>query len=106
MKPPKILHKLMETGRNYSFPKQTWRRSGSCPQGTIPIRRIPTGPGNEIANRTDPPFFSYGRPSPAVTNEKFQANGKLEVRARMIITGIMLLPFEGWKYFIHMLGCR
>uniref|UniRef100_K3ZF08 Neprosin PEP catalytic domain-containing protein n=1 Tax=Setaria italica TaxID=4555 RepID=K3ZF08_SETIT len=78
MKPPKILHKLMETGRNYSFPKQTWRRSGSCPQGTIPIRRIPTGPGNEIANRTDPPFFSYGRPSPAVTNEKFQANGKLE----------------------------
>ncbi|CAL5096353.1 unnamed protein product [Urochloa decumbens] len=63
----------------YSFPKQTWRRSGSCPKGTIPIGRVPTGAAEEIANRTDLPFSSYRRRT--VTNEKFQANGKLEVHS-------------------------
>lgn len=33
----------MSTAQNESFrsiPFQTWQRSGSCPEGTIPIRRV------------------------------------------------------------------
>ena len=72
--PPKILHKLK--GRNYSFPEQTWRRSGSCPEGTIPIRRKPTSADDEAAKRSLP-FFSYAHPTDAAIKD--EGKGKLEV---------------------------
>ncbi|KAL6640478.1 hypothetical protein ACP70R_021601 [Stipagrostis hirtigluma subsp. patula] len=87
MEPPKILHKI--EGRNYSFPEQTWRRSGSCPEGTIPIRRKPTSADDEIANRTLP-FFSYGRPTRETTQEDGKA-GKLEIAAAYAVNG----PYHG-----------
>ncbi|TVU20240.1 hypothetical protein EJB05_36442 [Eragrostis curvula] len=67
--PPKIHHKLLVT--NESFHQQTWRKSGSCPEGTVPVRRQPTGFNAEVANRTRP-FFTYGRPATTITDKKFQ----------------------------------
>ncbi|TVU50719.1 hypothetical protein EJB05_02106, partial [Eragrostis curvula] len=86
MEPPKILDKLR--GRNYSFPKQTWQRSGSCPEGTIPILRKPTGAGDDIANRTIP-LSPYGRPTNA--NIQDEGNGKLEIAAAYAVSG----PYHG-----------
>ena len=53
--PPKVAYKVK--GRNYSLPEQTWRRSGSCPEGTIPIPRKPISVDGDVANRSLP-FFS------------------------------------------------
>lgn len=64
-------------GRNYNFPEQTWRRSGSCPEGTIPVRRKPVSTDDDIANRTLP-FFSYTRPASDIIIQD-EGTGKLEV---------------------------
>ncbi|KAL6618743.1 hypothetical protein ACP70R_033882 [Stipagrostis hirtigluma subsp. patula] len=93
--PPKI--KTLRNnllGRNFSFPQQTWRRSGSCPEGTIPIRRRPTtaGADDKIAN----PFPSHGRAT--ATDEKAQADGKLEIAAAYGVNG----PYHGASAAIPM----
>jgi hypothetical protein len=72
--PPKILHKLK--GRNYSVPEQTWRRSGSCPEGTVPIRRTPTTADSEAAKHSLR-FFSYAHPTDVTIQD--EGKGKLEV---------------------------
>ncbi|XP_044984886.1 uncharacterized protein LOC123452309 [Hordeum vulgare subsp. vulgare] len=84
--PPKIVHKLK--GRNYSLPEQTWRRSGSCPEGTIPIRRKPIAIDDDVANRSLR-FFSYVHP----TDESVQdeGNGKVEIAAAYAVNG----PYHG-----------
>lgn len=82
MAPPKIGHKLMR--RNNNFPEQTWRRNGSCPEGTIPIRKKkPTSIHDEIANRTIF-FFSYtAHPSDDKIITKDEGIGKIEVSGRL-----------------------
>ncbi|XBH72730.1 hypothetical protein VPH35_099961 [Triticum aestivum] len=84
--PPKVVYKLK--GRNYSLPEQTWRRSGSCPEGTIPIPRKPIGVDGDVANRSLP-FFSYAHPTDMSIQD--EGNGKLEIAAAYALNG----PYHG-----------
>ncbi|CAN1219153.1 hypothetical protein LINPERPRIM_LOCUS1531 [Linum perenne] len=48
-----IHHETVSASRRSHLPEQVWRRSGSCPQGTIPIRRGTAKTGKEEVETLD-----------------------------------------------------
>lgn len=79
--------------RNYKIPEQTWRRNGSCPDGTVPIRRMPANVNREVAS-TNHSFRLFGRPTGETVQD--EANGKEEVSPLDF-----LLFFHMNPYIVH-----
>uniref|UniRef100_A0A0D9XNR5 Neprosin PEP catalytic domain-containing protein n=1 Tax=Leersia perrieri TaxID=77586 RepID=A0A0D9XNR5_9ORYZ len=98
LKPSVDPPKMMVSGRNNSHKfavEQAWRRSGSCPEGSIPIRRTPASANATIANQTLPFFSLYGRPAPTnitIQDEaSVEGNYSVEIAAAYAVNG----PYHG-----------
>ncbi|XP_006663787.1 uncharacterized protein LOC102717299 [Oryza brachyantha] len=105
MGPPKIVEKMMAMRRNNSHmiaAEQTWQRSDSCPEGSIPVRRTPANAGATVANQTLAFFSSYGRPPPPTNITTIQdeagkqSNYNLEIAAAYGVSG----PYHGASAWI------
>jgi hypothetical protein len=89
---PKLLDRLAE--RNYRVPEQTWRRNGSCPDGTVPIRRMPANVNSEFASHSNRSFRLFGRPTATGETIKDEANGKEEVSVLDIVLPYICTAFS------------
>ncbi|KAL3818978.1 hypothetical protein ACJIZ3_004883 [Penstemon smallii] len=90
--------KKMSEGRNIgtnpiTTTTQVWQRSGSCPKGTIPIRRtqkhnIPKG--EKVDN--------YGRKKPMILNHDKKLNESKMLYLRQMNHSLAILHTEGYAY--------
>ncbi|KAL6850172.1 hypothetical protein ACP4OV_020799 [Aristida adscensionis] len=85
----KLLDRFAE--RNYIVPEQAWRRNGSCPEGTIPIRRSVISSNGEAANHTASPFRFSGHPNLTTGTLLDEAKTNVEIAAAHSVSG----PYHG-----------
>ncbi|XP_073051381.1 protein neprosin-like [Primulina eburnea] len=89
--------KKMSVGRNVDTSRtvttQLWQRSGSCPKGTIPIRRTQ---GNHVPNKDK--IDGYGRKKPTVLHYDEKSNESKMLYLQQINHSLAILHTEGYAY--------
>ncbi|XP_020548742.1 uncharacterized protein LOC105174857 isoform X3 [Sesamum indicum] len=89
--------KKMYVGRNIGSPvtvtTQTWHKSGSCPKGTIPIRRTQTNYGSKGQSDSN-----YARKTPVLLHNEKQANESKKLYLLQTNHSLAILHADGFAY--------